>query len=170
MECQVRICLARDKWIISVWYSVVHVFPKALQCACDCFLWGILIADLVMKGEKGCMPAVGPALPMQFCRSKFSHPDWDISSSVFHGRLGRGSTLCVCVPCCGKAASEEDWAKPSVCALEGIMEGSHDNLCCQSSDPWQGKRTVYLTAANNFQRDQVLNCSHHCEILFQLLP
>lgn len=77
--------------------------------------------------------------------------------------------MCVCVPCCEKSASEEEWAKPSVCAVEGIMECSHDNLCCQRSDLWQGKRTVYLTAASNFQRDQVLNCSHQPEFEFQLL-
>lgn len=31
------------------------------------------------------------------------------------------------------------------------------------------KRTVYLTAANYFQRDQVLNPSHHREFVLQLL-
>lgn len=101
------------------------MFPKALQCACDCFLWDILIADPVMKGEKGCMPAVGAALPVQFCPSKFSHPDGDIPSSAFHGRLGRGSTLCVCVFPAGKSQPVRRTGPNPVCVHWKGLWGAH---------------------------------------------
>lgn len=78
--------------------------------------------------------------------------------------------VCVCVfPAVKSQPVRRTGPNPVSVQWKGIMECSHGNLCCQSSNLWQGKRTVYLTAANNFQRDQVLNCSHHHEFVFQLL-
>lgn len=143
MQCQLRMCLAGDEWIISV----QHCGRCVPRCIAVC-LW---LLSLPCPDSRPCderkkclhaMPAVGPALLIQFPLK--IQPSWlRYFKFFFPPRAGQRQHF-VCVFPAVKSASEEDWAKPSVCAVEGIMECSHENLCCQSSDLWQGKRTVYL--------------------------
>jgi len=77
-----------------------------------------------------------------------------------------------CVPHCASMASQpikRSSPSPVVCAVEGIMQCSPDDFCCQGSSLWQGKKdNISNISANYFQGDQMLSPSHHCEFVFQL--
>lgn len=86
-------------------------------------------------------------------------------SFAFHARLSRSRTLFD--PYCASVESQpigQAWTNPVVFVAAGIMESSHDCVCCQGCDLWQGKKDS-LT----YQRDQVLNPSRHCEFALQFL-